>query len=66
MNITIKVLKKIKHLILKDIFPRESEKNKVLLAQNVALNMRSLKSIHDFGDVEFSCFSQYGEDGIID
>jgi hypothetical protein len=62
----IKVLKKIKHSILKKILPKESEKSKVLLAQHVAINKRSLKSIYDFGDVEFSCFSQYGEDGIID
>ena len=66
INRIIKVLKKIKHLILQNILPKESEKNKVLLAQNVAINKRSLKSIYDFGDVEFSCFSQYGEDGIID
>ena len=56
----IKVLKKIKHSILKKILPKESEKSKVLLAQHVAINKRSLKSIYDFGDVEFSCFSQYG------
>tara|TARA_B100000787_G_scaffold168961_1_gene158890 strand:+ start:304 stop:1263 length:960 start_codon:yes stop_codon:yes gene_type:complete len=62
----IKVLKKLKHLILQKILPKESEKNKVLLAQNIALNKRSLKSIYDFRDIEFSCFSQYGEDGIID
>ena len=62
----IKVLKKLKHLILQKILPKESEKSKVLLAQNVAFNNRPLKSIYDFGDVEFSCFSQYGEDGIID
>ncbi len=61
-----KVLKKIKHSIIQNILPKQPEKNKVLLAQNVAINKRSLKSIYDFGDVEFSCFSQYGEDGIID
>lgn len=62
----IKVLKKLKHLMLQKILLKESEKSKVLLAQNVAINKRSLKSIYDFDDVEFSCFSQYGEDGIID
>ena len=62
----IKVLKKLKHLMLQNILPKESEKSKVLLAQNIALNRRSLKSINDFRDIEFSCFSQYGEDGIID
>ena len=62
----IKVLKKIKHSIINNILPKQPEKNKVLLAQNLAINKRSLKSIYDFDDVEFSCFSQYGEDGIID
>ena len=71
----IKVLKKLKNLILqktlfnlihqKTLF-KESEKIRVLLAQNIAINNRSLKSISDLGDVEFSCFSQFGEDGIID
>ena len=62
----IKVLKKLKHLMPQKLLPNESEKSKVLLAQNLAFNNRLLKSIHDFGDIEFSCFSQYGEDGIID
>lgn len=62
----IKLLKKIKHSIINNILPKQLEKNKVLLAQNLAINKRSLKSIYDFDDVEFSCFSQYGEDGIID
>ena len=66
MDTMLKVLKKIKHSIIQSILPKQPEKNKVLLAQNVAINKRSLKSIYDFGDVEFSCFSQYGEDGIID
>ena len=62
----IRILKNLKKLIVEKIFPKESEKNRVLLAQNLAINNRSLKSISDLGDVEFSCFSQYGEDGIID
>ncbi len=65
MNLITKVLKKIKYLIIRNIFPKESEKYKILLAQNIAINKNSLTSINDFGDVEFSCFSQWGEDGII-
>ncbi len=62
----IRLLKKIKNLVINNIFPKDSNKNKVLLAQNLAINNRSLGSILDFKEVEFSCFSQYGEDGIID
>ena len=63
----IKFFKKnIKNFITKIFFPKENEKNKILLAQSIALRNRSLNSINEIGDVEFSCFSQYGEDGIID
>lgn len=63
----IKFFKKnIKNFITKNFLPKENEKNKILLAQSIALRNRSLNSINEIGDVEFSCFSQYGEDGIID
>jgi hypothetical protein len=63
----IKVLKKIiKNLMCGNISHKDFEKTKVLLAHNMALNKRSLKLIDDFADVEFSCFSKFGEDGIID
>ena len=65
MSIVTKVLKKIKYLIKTNIFSEESEKYKVLLAQNMAVSKNQLTSIDDFRDVEFSCFSQWGEDGII-
>jgi len=66
MNIIKELLKRFKNFIVQKIFPKEPEKNKILLAQNIALHKRALKSIYDFGDIEFSCSSQYGEDGIID
>lgn len=63
----IKFFKKnIKNFITKNFLPKENEKNKILLAQSIALRNRSLNSITEIGDVEFSCFSQFGEDGIID
>ena len=42
-----------------------SDKNKVLIVNNITSNQNLLNSIYDLGDVEFSCFSQWGEDGII-
>ena len=65
MSFITKILKKIKYLTKADIFSEESEKHKVLLAQNIAISKNQLTSIDDFRDVEFSCFSQWGEDGII-
>ena len=63
MIFLIKLFSKIKNLIFSN---DRLEKNKLLLAQNIQLKTRSLKKIYDFADIEFSCFSQYGEDGIID
>ena len=58
----IKVLKKIiKNLMFSNISHKDLEKTKVLLAHNIVLNKRSLKLIDDFADVEFSCFSKFGE-----
>jgi hypothetical protein len=63
MIFLIKLLNKIKNLIFSN---DQLEKNKLLLVQNIQFKTRSLKQIYDFADIEFSCFSQYGEDGIID
>ena len=63
MIFLIKLFGKIKNLIFSN---HQLEKNKLLLVQNIQLKTRSLKQIYDFADIEFSCFSQFGEDGIID
>ena len=60
-----KIIKKIKNFIYKNYSKEISDKDKVLIAKNIIFNNNSLRSIHDLGDVEFSCFSQWGEDGII-
>lgn len=60
-----KVMKKLTNFIHKNYSKDMSDKNKVLIAKNVIINQKSLRSINDLGDVEFSCFSQWGEDGII-
>lgn len=45
---------------------RRSDKEIILLASSVAKSNRSRSAIDDFGEIEFSAFSQWGEDGIID
>lgn len=60
-----KVMKKLTNFIHKNYSKDMSDKNKVLIAKNIIINQNSLRSINDLGDVEFSCFSQWGEDGII-
>ena len=57
--------------LLKKFLPLKStnlccDKEIILLAQNLAKSNRQLTCIGDFADVEFSAFSQWGEDGIID
>jgi len=60
-----KIIKKFKNFFLKN-YPKElPDKTKVLIANNIISNQNLLNSINDLGDVEFSCFSQWGEDGII-
>jgi len=44
----------------------KSDKELVLFAQILAISKRNLQIIADLSDVEFSVFSQWGEDGIID
>ena len=60
-----KILKKLKNFIYKNYSKEMSDKNKVLIVNNITSNQNLLNSIYDLGDVEFSCFSQWGEDGII-
>ena len=60
-----KVMKKLTNFIHKNYSKDMSDKNKALIAKNIIINQNSLRSINDLGDVEFSCFSQWGEDGII-
>ena len=60
-----KIMKKFKNFILKNHSKEISDKNKVLIVNNIISSKKILNSIYDLGDVEFSCFSQWGEDGII-
>ena len=60
-----KIIKKFKNFILRNYSKEISDKNKVLIANNIISSKKTLNSIYDLGDVEFSCFSQWGEDGII-
>jgi len=43
-----------------------SDKQIILLAQGLARANRQISCIDDFAEVEFSAYSQWGEDGIID
>lgn len=47
-------------------FPHMQERQLVMQAQLLAANRRALTQLDDLGEVEFSAFSQWGEDGIID
>lgn len=58
----IKSLKYVKNLLSRD---RRSDKEIILLASSVAKSNRA-PVIDDLSEVEFSAFSQWGEDGIID
>jgi hypothetical protein len=40
-------------------------KQRTLIGRELAWRVRELESINDFSDVEFSVFSQFGDDGII-
>lgn len=42
------------------------ERQMLMQAQALAINHRNLDQLDDLGEVEFSAFSQWGEDGIID
>ncbi len=50
------------HAPLRHILERQA----VMQALALARHNRALSSLHDLGEVEFSAFSQWGEDGIID
>jgi hypothetical protein len=38
-------------------------KQRTLIGRELAWRVRELESINDFSDVEFSVFSQFGDDG---
>lgn len=59
----IKSLKHVKYFLSRD---RRPEKEIILLASSLAKSNRTLSFIDDFAEIEFSAFSQWGEDGIID
>ena len=44
---------------------RNADKQRLLIGQQLAWRVRDLESINTFIDVEFSVFSQFGDDGII-
>ena len=60
-----KIIKKLRNFIYKNYSKKMCDKDKVLIANSIASNKNLQNSIYDLGDVEFSCFSQWGEDGII-
>ena len=60
-----KIIKKLKNFIFKNYSKEICDKDKVLIANSIASNKNLQNSIYDLGDLEFSCFSQWGEDGII-
>ena len=43
----------------------DEAKQRALIGRGLAWRVRELESINDFSDVEFSVFSQFGDDGII-
>ena len=59
----IKSLKALRKFLFRD---RRSDKDIVFLASTVARSNWKLSVIDDFAEIEFSAFSQWGEDGIID
>lgn len=44
---------------------RGQAKQRALIGRELAWRVREIESINDFSDVEFSVFSQFGDDGII-
>jgi hypothetical protein len=64
----LKILKKIRAAVERRIVNKAqmSDKALILLATNPVQSARRNKHIEQFGDVEFSVFSQWGEDGVID
>lgn len=60
------MIRSLKKLVKSLFGDRCSEKNINLLANTVARSNRNFSVIDDFAEIEFSAFSQWGEDGIID
>jgi hypothetical protein len=51
--------------LLKRILKRGWARQRTLIGRELTWRVRELESINGFADVEFSVFSQYGDDGII-
>lgn len=48
-----------------ELLKRSEARQRTLIGRQLAWRVRELKSINGFSDVEFSVFSQFGDDGII-
>lgn len=48
-----------------DYMKQAEDKQRALIGRELAWQVRQLESIDDFSEVEFSVFSQFGDDGII-
>ena len=62
----IKLVKQKVKTIIRKVFANEIEKDLILKAKIISLKNKKKNRIKDLSDVEFSVFSQWGEDGIID
>jgi hypothetical protein len=51
--------------VLKRVLKRLWGKERALIGRELAWRVRALESVNGFSDVEFSVFSQWGDDGII-
>ena len=62
----MKLIKKIIKLLLKIIVGYETYEKQIFLEGiKTSLIQKKIKKIKDFSDIEFSVFSQWGDDGII-
>lgn len=62
----IKLVKQKVKAIVRKVFANEIEKDLILKAKIISSKNKKKNRIKDLSDVEFSVFSQWGEDGIID
>ena len=61
-----RIKKFISYLLGYGRFEKNFDRQLLLLAQSQSKKNRVTRQVNDLGDVEFSVFSQWGEDGIID